>query len=97
MFAWSQEKVAIWQGDNILSRYSWSEQSICVSAGNGGYGRLGHVKQQDEFKPRNIETFNQRVPVAPDLVSQFCIDFQMWLAIAASKEQTQSVGDSMEV
>ena len=38
-------------------------------AGNGGYGRLGHVKQQDEFKPRNVETFNQRVPVAPDVVS----------------------------
>ena len=36
--------------------------------GNGGYGRLGHVKQQDEFKPRNVETFNQRVPVAPDMV-----------------------------
>jgi hypothetical protein len=39
-------------------------------SGNGGYGRLGHVKQQDEFKPRNIETFNQRVPVAPDVVSK---------------------------
>ena len=39
------------------------------TAGNGGYGRLGHVKQQDEFKPRNVETFNQRVPVAPDMVS----------------------------
>lgn len=41
---------------------------LCVT-GNGGYGRLGHVKQQDEFKPRNIETFSQRVPVAPDMVS----------------------------
>ena len=39
------------------------------TTGNGGYGRLGHVKQQDEFKPRNVETFNQRVPVAPDMVS----------------------------
>ena len=39
-----------------------------MCAGNGGYGRLGHVKQQDEFKPRNIETFNQRNPVAPDVV-----------------------------
>lgn len=37
--------------------------------GNGGYGRLGHVKQEDSFKPKLIETFNQRVPVAPTVVS----------------------------
>lgn len=43
-------------------------ERLC-NAGNGGYGRLGHVKQQDEFKPRNVETFSQRVPVAPDVVS----------------------------
>ena len=41
--------------------------SVC-GTGNGGYGRLGHVKQQDEFKPRNVETFSQRVPVAPNMV-----------------------------
>ncbi|KAL3142373.1 hypothetical protein ABBQ38_002709 [Trebouxia sp. C0009 RCD-2024] len=46
--------------------------------GNGGYGRLGHVKQQDEFKPRNVETFSQRVPVAPDMAAcsttaSFCV------------------------
>ncbi len=45
-------------------------------SGNGGYGRLGHVKQQDEFKPRNIETFNQRVPVAPDVVSKLVSDLE---------------------
>jgi len=45
-------------------------------SGNGGYGRLGHVKQQDEFKPRNIETFNQRVPVAPDVVSKLVSDLK---------------------
>lgn len=27
------------------------------------------MKQQDEFKPRNVDTFNQRVPVAPDMVT----------------------------
>ena len=46
------------------------KQIAYLFAGNGGYGRLGHVKQQDEFKPRKIETFNQRVPVAPDVVSK---------------------------
>lgn len=47
--------------------------NVLETAGNGGYGRLGHVKQQDEFKPRNVETFSQRVPVAPDMVILSCL------------------------
>ncbi|DBB10767.1 hypothetical protein WJX82_005865 [Trebouxia sp. C0006] len=55
-----------------------TQEGQAFSWGNGGYGRLGHVKQQDEFKPRNIETFNQRVPVAPDVAAcsttaTFCV------------------------
>lgn len=42
-----------------------------LAVGNGGYGRLGHVKQEDQFKPKLIETFNQRVPVAPNVVFVF--------------------------
>lgn len=38
------------------------------SWGNGGYGRLGHTVQQDEFKPRKIETFSGRMPVAEDSI-----------------------------
>ena len=34
-----------------------------VAAGNGGYGRLGHNVQKDEFSPRQIETFTGRMPV----------------------------------
>lgn len=36
--------------------------------GNGGYGRLGHKEQKDEFKPKRIETFTQRTPVATEIV-----------------------------
>ena len=34
-----------------------------AAAGNGGYGRLGHNVQKDEFSPRQIETFTGRMPV----------------------------------
>lgn len=53
---------------------------IAFSWGFGGYGRLGHKVQQDEFKPRPIETFLGRIRVdkGEDLViaaggsSSFC-------------------------
>lgn len=51
-----------------IATFEHSMNKSFSPAGNGGYGRLGHVKQQDEFKPRNVETFNQRVPVAPNMV-----------------------------
>lgn len=46
--------------------------------GFGGYGRLGHKVQQDEFKPRLVETLTGRITVPPDAVlaaggtSSFC-------------------------
>lgn len=35
------------------------------AAGNGGYGRLGHSVQQDEFSPRQVETLKGRMPADP--------------------------------
>jgi len=46
--------------------------------GFGGYGRLGHKVQQDEFTPRLVETLTGRITVPPDAVvaaggtSTFC-------------------------
>ena len=34
-------------------------------AGNGGYGRLGHSVQQDEFSPRQVDTLKGRMPADP--------------------------------
>lgn len=34
--------------------------------GFGGYGRLGHKVQQDEFKPRLVETLTGRITIPPD-------------------------------
>lgn len=34
-------------------------------AGNGGYGRLGHTQQKDEFSPKQVETLKGRMPVDP--------------------------------
>ncbi|GMH42697.1 hypothetical protein BSKO_10616 [Bryopsis sp. KO-2023] len=39
---------------------------IAFSWGFGGYGRLGHKVQQDEHKPRPIETFLGRIRVEKD-------------------------------
>lgn len=33
-------------------------------AGNGGYGRLGHNIQQDEFTPKKVQALTGRMPVA---------------------------------
>lgn len=33
--------------------------------GNGGYGRLGHTVQQDEFAPRLVEGLTGRIPADP--------------------------------
>lgn len=38
----------------------------CYSWGTGGYGRLGHTVQKDEFSPKAIETFRGRVQVDKD-------------------------------
>lgn len=46
--------------------------------GFGGYGRLGHRVQQDEYKPRLVETLTGRLVVPPDAIvaagqtSSFC-------------------------
>ncbi len=37
-------------------------------AGNGGYGRLGHNVQQDEFKPRVLTALQGRITVPADAV-----------------------------
>ena len=39
---------------------------VAFTWGFGGYGRLGHKVQQDEFKPRPIELFLGRVRVDVD-------------------------------
>eukprot|EP00201_Polytomella_parva_P011934 CAMPEP_0175059402 /NCGR_PEP_ID=MMETSP0052_2-20121109/12413_1 /TAXON_ID=51329 ORGANISM="Polytomella parva, Strain SAG 63-3" /NCGR_SAMPLE_ID=MMETSP0052_2 /ASSEMBLY_ACC=CAM_ASM_000194 /LENGTH=477 /DNA_ID=CAMNT_0016324949 /DNA_START=27 /DNA_END=1457 /DNA_ORIENTATION=- len=62
-----QHCMALDDGGNL---FSW---------GNGGYGRLGHKIQQDEFKPRRIDTFTGRNAVPRDAVlsggqtSSFCL------------------------
>lgn len=55
--------------DDAGAAYTW---------GNGGYGRLGHKVQQDEFSPRLIETLRGRQTALPNSVvaaggtSTFC-------------------------
>lgn len=39
-----------------------------LGAGFGGYGRLGHKEQKDEFQPRPLETFMSRVKLPKDAV-----------------------------
>ncbi len=36
--------------------------------GNGGYGRLGHSVQQDEFTPKKVQQLTGRMPVAPNSI-----------------------------
>ena len=36
---------------------------MVVRAGNGGYGRLGHKEQKDEFSPKQVEVLKGRMPV----------------------------------
>lgn len=36
--------------------------------GFGGFGRLGHKVQQDEFKPRLVETLTGRVQIPEDAI-----------------------------
>ena len=50
----------------------------CWTWGDGGYGRLGHRVQQDEFKPRLVEGLTGRITVPADAIvaagqtSSFC-------------------------
>lgn len=37
-----------------------------IWAGNGGYGRLGHKEQKDEFSPKKVEVLSGRMPVDAD-------------------------------
>ncbi len=39
-------------------RLSWR-----ACAGNGGYGRLGHSVQKDEFTPKLVDALRGRMPV----------------------------------
>lgn len=54
-------------------------QGAAFSWGNGNYGKLGHRVQQDEFKPRPLETFGKRILALPTGVvrqqNQFCAAF----------------------
>ncbi|KAJ9516765.1 hypothetical protein QJQ45_027175, partial [Haematococcus lacustris] len=44
------------------------DAGACYTWGNGGYGRLGHKVQKDEFAPKKVETFMGRLSVPPDAV-----------------------------
>ncbi|KAK9835229.1 hypothetical protein WJX81_007521 [Elliptochloris bilobata] len=54
------------------------DKGAAFTWGNGGYGRLGHSVQQDEFSPRQVETLKGRMPADPSGVvacgaaSSFC-------------------------
>lgn len=56
--------------DDKGAAYTW---------GNGNYGKLGHKVQQDEMKPRQIDSFRGRIMALPDGVcgagntSTFCV------------------------
>jgi hypothetical protein len=39
---------------------------LSLGTGNGGFGRLGHKVQKDEFKPKPLEEFRGRISVAAD-------------------------------
>ena len=41
---------------------------LMTVAGNGGYGRLGHEVQQDEFKPKQIQRLTGRTAVDPNSI-----------------------------
>lgn len=43
-------------------------EGACYTWGNGGYGRLGHKVQQDEFWPRQVETLTNRLAVPANAV-----------------------------
>jgi len=42
-----------------------TEDGCAYTWGNGGYGRLGHTVQQDEFAPRLVEGLTGRTPADP--------------------------------
>lgn len=50
---------------------AWLKCSSCC-AGNGGYGRLGHEVQQDEFKPRQIQRMTGRTAADPKSIVRAC-------------------------
>ncbi|KAF6255653.1 RCC1/BLIP-II [Scenedesmus sp. NREL 46B-D3] len=56
-----------------------AEGGAAYTWGNGNYGKLGHKVQQDEMKPRLIESFRGRMLAVPDAVcgaggtSTFCV------------------------
>ena len=57
----------------VLKIASGNNHSLALTAdghmyswGNGGYGRLGHKEQKDEFKPRQIEVFTHRMALPMD-------------------------------
>lgn len=75
--------------DDANAAYTW---------GNGGYGRLGHKEQKDEFSPKQVDTLKGRMPVdtnspvACGATSSFCtmIGEQLvsWGKLKASGDNT---------
>ncbi|KAK9917811.1 hypothetical protein WJX75_008519 [Coccomyxa subellipsoidea] len=75
--------------DDAAAAYTW---------GNGGYGRLGHKEQKDEFSPKKVEVLSGRMPVdanspvACGATSSFCtmIGEQLvsWGKLKASGDNT---------
>ena len=73
-------------GEKVVTRVACGHNhTICVCSdggvwtwGFGGYGRLGHKVQQDEFRPRLVEALTGRIQVPADAViaaggtSSFC-------------------------
>ncbi len=53
---------------------------MCV-LGNGGYGRLGHKEQKDEFSPKQVDTLKGRMPV--DVNSP--VSFLLWNSVTACR------------
>ena len=78
-------KIAALEGKTVTQVACGHNHTICVcsdggvwSWGFGGYGRLGHKVQQDEMKPRLVETLTGRIQVPADATvaaggtSSFC-------------------------
>lgn len=77
--------IAALAGKQVTRVACGHNHTVCVCSdggvwtwGFGGYGRLGHKVQQDEFSPKLVETLTGRIAVPPDAIvaaggtSSFC-------------------------
>ncbi|KAL9229193.1 hypothetical protein vseg_004686 [Gypsophila vaccaria] len=67
--------IASFSGDTIVKVACGTNHTVAVDSngfvytwGFGGYGRLGHREQKDEFSPRRVDVFSRHNVLPPDAV-----------------------------